>query len=509
MRRSVRTLVTVAVVGMAALLPAGLAEPADEVVLDQWFAQFHREAKTGWAHVRRVRSVVEGAEVLVTEAESESIRGPGGEKLETPMRFSSRIVEDVEGAVLSWSTSAETPFGKQTREGSVTDGTISSVADGKRHRAPYPEGALGPAAVERAIAATLRPGGEGRILEFSPLDPGKGEAVTWKVHSTTEPVDILGRHVWLYRVEKTDSTGIPEVLLLEGKGRRYGGALNLGLIRYYETEEAVAKADRDPVSWLTSRIVAPDRVIPAPEAGGRLVLRLSRREGAVGNLPESRSQRIVARGEDGSVDLELTDGKPDGELVVWIRPYPGGDDPCLAETPILPITYERVKRFAAAAVGGTKDGLGCARRIDAAVRRFVRPAPANVGFASADLVLSSATGDSTESAVLAAAAARSVGLPSRLVAGFVYWGPGDWPGDRFPRGAFAFHVWAEIHAGEDLWVPVDSMRPPGKTPWPCGSDATHVAVLRSDAATPEPFTDIAMPVLEFMDGLEIRVLDPK
>jgi transglutaminase-like putative cysteine protease len=132
-------------------------------------------------------------------------------------------------------------------------------------------------------------------------------------------------------------------------------------------------------------------------------------------------------------------------------------------------------------------------------------------------VISSRTGDSTEAAILAVGCARALGLPARLVAGFVYWEPGKWPGDRYPKGAFAFHVWAEIYAGENLWHPVDPTRMDAATS-PSkvsdlvghgGFDATHVAVLRSDVATTTPFTDIVLPVLEFMDGLRIEVLEPK
>jgi hypothetical protein len=42
-----------------------------------------------------------------------------------------------------------------------------------------------------------------------------------------------------------------------------------------------------------------------------------------------------------------------------------------------------------------------------------------------------------------------------------------------------------------------------------GFDATHVAVLRSDLATDKPVTDIVLPVLAFMDGLTIEVVEPK
>jgi transglutaminase-like putative cysteine protease len=507
---------TILAAAAAGLWLATPASAADEVVHDIWFAQFHGETKSGWSHERRVRSERDGKNVVVTESESKVLRGPGGVELKTPIRSSSRFVEDENGAVLSYATSVDIGFGPQIREGTVKDGVISAKEDGKARTLPYPEGALGPAGVDRAIAAELKADVTGKAVEFAAIDPASSAPVTWTVHGTTTAADILGRYVWLFRVVKKDRTGLPETLLIDGAGRHWGGDLNLGTIRYFRTEEVVAKADREPASWLTSRVIAPSRAIPASAHRARIVLRLTRKDGAVGDLPESASQKIVARGESGSIDVELTEGKPTSDLVLWMRPYIGDDVDAayLAETPIVELSNPRLKRLAKEAVGRVEDALGSARAVERTVKQGIHPAPANVGFASACEAISSRTGDSTESAVLTVGFARSLGLPARLVSGFVYWGPELWPEGRQPRGAFAPHLWAEVYVGEDLWWPVDPMRldlnpPPRSFLQHGGFDVTHVAVLRSDAATTTPFTDIVVPVLEFMDGLEIEVLEPK
>jgi hypothetical protein len=104
------------------------------------------------------------------------------------------------------------------------------------------------------------------------------------------------------------------------------------------------------------------------------------------------------------------------------------------------------------------------------------------------------------------------------VSGFVYWEPRTWaPELGFPHGAFAPHVWAEVYVAEGVWHPLDPMRMDGTEPEENvdeleghgGFDATHVAVLRSDAATDKPFTDIVKPVLDFMDGLTVTAVEPK
>ena len=214
-----------------------LATPAvaqDAVVYDHWFAQFQRETKSGWAHHRRVRSEQDGRPVVITETESEMVRGPGGELLKTPMRFSSRHVENGAGAVLSYATSADIGIpgmDPQTRKGTVKDGVISVVEDGKARSVPYPKGALGPAGVDRAMAALLKPGAKFKIVRFSPLDPDKGETLSWEVPAETKLLDVLGNYAWLYPVEMTDSSTLPETRLMDGGGRLWGGSLNFGLIR--------------------------------------------------------------------------------------------------------------------------------------------------------------------------------------------------------------------------------------------------------------------------------------
>ena len=510
---------TIATAVAAVLLLVAPAEAEDQVVHDHWFAQFQRETKSGWSHERRMRSEQDGKAVIITETESAMVRGPGGELLKTPMLFSTRYVEDEAGAVLSYATSADIGMGPQTREGTVANGVVSAIDDGKPRSVPYAEGALGPAAVDRAVAAALKPGAKFETVRFSPHDPDKGDVLVWKVPAETKLVDVLGRYAWLFPVQMTDSTTIPETRLMGGGGGLWGGSMNFGLIRYFRTEEVVAKADRAPSSFVTDRIVAPDRVIPAAAERTRVVLRLSRAEGRVGELPSSKFQRVSTNAESGDVEIELSVGEPKGELVVWMWPYIGDDQDAayLAESKLIELSHPRLKQYAERMVGELKDGLSCARVLELRVKQMVRPAPANVGIASAAGVISARTGDSTETAVLVVGLARALGLPARMVAGFTYWAPDQWPAGRYPNGAFAFHAWAEIYAGENLWHPVDPMRMDGTEPKERvpelvghgGFGATHVAVLRSAADSEQPFTDIVLPVLEFMDGLSIEVVEPK
>ena len=507
-----------AVLAAVIALLAASARAADEVVSDRWYARFHKDTKAGWGHTRVLKGTLDGKAVWITEHEMRLIRFMDGSLLKSPTTSSSRVVEDESGAVLSYATSFDwgLPSGPQKREGRVKDGTISAVEDGRARTLPYPAGALGPRAIERAIVAGLKPGAAGKLVEFRTTDATAGD-LQWKAEGMTETVNVLGRYLWLYRVTKSNETGIDELMFIGPSAIEFAGATDLGMHQWFLTEEAVAKTDAEPVSLVLSRIVASDRAIDRANARSRAVFRLSKKDGKVGVLPEECGQRITAR-KDGAVEVEVK-----FEEVIsgraHARPYAGNEDMkrWLAETPVVELSNARLREYAKSAAGQLINSLRTARMIELFVKQYVQPAPADIGFGTACDAISSATGDSTESAVLAVALARASGVPARLVAGFVYWGPETWTQGKYGKGAFALHTWAELYVAEGLWFPIDPMRMDGTEPKEGvdeleghgGFDATHVAVLKSDLATDKPVTDIVLPTLAFMDGLSIEVVETK
>lgn len=507
-----------AMLAAAIALIAASARAGDEFVADRWYAHFHKDVKAGWDHTRVSRSTLDGKTVWITEHESRLIRSMDGSLLKSPWTSSSHVVEDEAGAVISYRTSVDVgmPSGPQTHEGTVKDGVVAAIDGGKARSVPYPAGALGPAAIERQIVAGLKPGVTAGVVAFD-TGSAEGSKLEWKVEGMTEVTNVLGRYMWLTRVEKTDATGIPDVQLYGPGGVEFVGATDMGMHQWFLTEEPVAKADARPTELLTSRIVEPDRAIDAAKARTRAVFRLSRKDGKVGAIPEEVGQRVTAA-KDGAIEVEVKFAEVvSGSALA--RPYAGKEDMAkwLAATPLVELAHPRVQEYAKGAVGGLVNSLRSARVIELFVKSNLQPAPADVGFQTAAETLSSGTGDSTEASVLAVALARASGIPARLVAGFVYWEPKSWPQGKFPRGAFAFHTWAELYVADGVWFPIDPMRMDGTEPKKNadeleghgGFDATHVAVLKSDLATSKPVTEIVMPVLAFMDGLAIEVVEPK
>jgi len=110
------------------------------------------------------------------------------------------------------------------------------------------------------------------------------------------------------------------------------------------------------------------------------------------------------------------------------------------------------------------------------------------GFASATEVLRTGRGDCSEHAVLAAAMARAVGLPSRVVTGLVHF-----------DGVFAYHMWVEVWTGEN-WHGFDPTQGSG------GLDATHLT-LGSSSLEGGRVGELSLPVLRTANRLHVRVVE--
>ncbi|MCS6975824.1 MAG: transglutaminase-like domain-containing protein [Gemmatales bacterium] len=106
-----------------------------------------------------------------------------------------------------------------------------------------------------------------------------------------------------------------------------------------------------------------------------------------------------------------------------------------------------VKQYAQEALGEDgkdRSAMEQARRIKAWVRRKVKP-NYEIAFATADEVARCPEGDCSEMGMLAAAMARSVGIPSRVVLGLVY----DWD-----NHGFGGHLWTEMFV-DGQWQTID------------------------------------------------------
>jgi transglutaminase-like putative cysteine protease len=182
----------------------------------------------------------------------------------------------------------------------------------------------------------------------------------------------------------------------------------------------------------------------------------------------------------------------DGALITMTRPAlsavhsytlpyaAGGHADDLAPTAFLQSDHPRIRATARKVIGGESDALSAATRLNDWVYRSLRKVP-TVSIPNALQVLDMGEGDCNEHAVLLAALARAVGIPTRVVAGAVYL-----------DGAFQYHAWCELWLGQ--WVSID----PAFHQFPV--DATHIKFVIGG-----PETHLAM--LSVIGRLHIEVVD--
>ncbi|MEO0081940.1 MAG: transglutaminase domain-containing protein [candidate division WOR-3 bacterium] len=103
---------------------------------------------------------------------------------------------------------------------------------------------------------------------------------------------------------------------------------------------------------------------------------------------------------------------------------------------------EAIRRKALEVVGQQPDLVAAVRQLVSWVFTAVAKEP-TASFPTALDVLRNMRGDCNEHAVFFAALARSLGIPTKLVAGLVYM-----------DGAFYYHAWNEVFLGQ--WIPVDA-----------------------------------------------------
>lgn len=132
----------------------------------------------------------------------------------------------------------------------------------------------------------------------------------------------------------------------------------------------------------------------------------------------------------------------------------------LAPSPLVQSTDPEIVKKAKEIAGNTPDAVKAASKLTRWVygnvnKRILLSVPSAVD------VLKTREGDCNEHSVLFAALSRSLGIPTKIIAGIVY-----------KDGYFFYHAWNEVWVGQ--WVPIDSTF--GQT----AVDATHIKLIEGD-----------------------------
>ncbi len=175
------------------------------------------------------------------------------------------------------------------------------------------------------------------------------------------------------------------------------------------------------------------------------------------------------------------------------------DDPrYLQATPYMQSTDELVERTAQDIVGSEKRAYFAARMLRDWVYKNITHKSLRLGLASARETLVSREGDCTEHAVLLAALARSLKIPSRVAIGLVYV-----PENSQTLGQFVYHMWTEVYIGDrdrGQWYPLDASFPEAMP------DATHIKLADSALTSTRDVLDLSNRIAWLMGQIRIDVV---
>lgn len=401
-------------------------------------------------------------------------------------------------AMYSESMTEETPAGKPlgfavrfraSAQDTVTQGKVRAdgqieITEGGNGSAraqrllPLEPGALFPhGALLKLRAAQLEPGS---VVEFVAFDP----TVMSSLHVHTE---VLGRakrqtiegELDLLQVKQTMRIGTTQLESQAWVNRQfdvYEMQTNIGglMMQMTLSTRAQALASNESANYFLEQFVASPRPLSAKEqrAGLRYRIALKQQAGAE-SLPQTDEQRVSASGDGYLVSIctrcgESPQSQRSSETLrqhtqanAWLQ----SDDPAL-------------KQAALRQVNGAKSDLERMQRLQAFVSKHINQTNLSTGYASAKEAFENRTGDCTEFALLLAAMARAVGIPSRVAAGLAYSPNYLGQSDRFIP-----HAWTQAYV-QGRWQSFDAAL--GQF------DAGHITLSVTDGSLSASFSGAAL-----------------
>lgn len=476
--------------------PAAAQEPEPRVLRDNWYAAYMNGQKVGHSHEKTVElEVAEGTRYETNMQQEVSLRR-GQQRLRIVTE--ARIVEDEDGRLVEFEQTQKQGPTAQTTRGRVEGGelvlSVGAAGSERRMRLPAPEGLCPHGLHKLQQRKGHRPGTSYSVRVFSP--EFAGQTVTARVEiGGREAVNVFDVSKELQRVETTLSV-LPGMVVTEwvddtGTAVLARMPLAPGVeVEVRLTTREVAMAPADQVDVMSLAVISPRGVVERPRRTDRARLRLTAGEGQeeLPEVPTGPYQEV----EEGANGLVLTITRaPVPSRGGYSMPYEEDDlAPLLRANRWLEADEPSIRQMAREAVGEEDDPARAAGLIEAYVAEHIEQKDLSLGMATAAEAARQRTGDCTEHAMLAAALARAVGIPSRVVTGVAY------VRTATQGGVFAYHSWAELFMGE--WLPVD--------PALGGHDATHIAFTRTDLNSPGSLSDMTS-FIPFVGRIDIEILD--
>lgn len=468
----------------------GLANPTATMVaplepLEQWFGIYYQDQKIGFAKTAIVPSDIDGVPGFsVTDSGKLAINLLG-----TPQQISisSRTFIDADWRLRHFSASMRTETYTMKWEGKrLGDGFGLTVTTPNSSNTTYvsdPTGSLFVQGLSSWVAFhRLSVGQSGKAWVLNPLAL-KPEMVYFYVRRKEE---LDGKEAL---VIETDVAGMVTFSWITPSGEVLKEVSPLGWELRQETQDQVikdAQAIAPSLDILSATAIPIDEDLGDPQDIQRLVLRVEGLDPSTVKI-ERPWQRFMPQ-EAQSLSMEGVSVEEPWCVLRLERPIlpaqipPVPTDLQRYQQPSLFVQSDdsRIKDKARAIMGLHQDPWEKVQVLSEWVWKNVAKR-LTVGLPSAIDILLRPSGDCHEHTILFTALSRSVGLPTRMVAGLTY-----------QQGRFYYHAWPEVWLGE--WMPTD---PTLGQPI---ADPTHIGLTEAEN------TDLVN-LGKFVGQLRIRVLE--
>lgn len=499
MNMKARDSVRVSLLAMAVVLTAASSSPAAADAVETWY-----ETQLGGLRIGVVcRTLMsEGDSLLVTAARTDVVVERFGERAE--MSQEDVWTETTAGRAVRYVSTRALARGEVTTlvvevspDALSIDKTTKRGSD--RHLLPLSTTVLFPRAIERLHADRGFVAGD--AYAYVTFDPDF-EAVS-RCSVAVVGSDTL--HIAGQRVELNLLHVLPDVYegLIIKEWRDRGGELwvqeipGLG-VETRRTQRKVGVDGHALTDVASETIVEVGMSIPHPARVDEALYEIWTDDGDVEELLTGDLRQTVEGHTDRGVLLRVRRVVPgdggenvDGSTTADVADDDAGLEQYLEGNVLIQKDDPDVRAAALEAVDGVGDEpWSKAVSIERRVSELITDRGYGTAFASAAEVIDTRSGDCSEHALLAAAMARAVGIPSRLATGLVHF-----------QDCFAYHMWMEVKIGAE-WFALDPTQGNGSV------DATHIR-LGGSSLSGGRIGSLSIPVLRTAGRLGLRIVEYK
>lgn len=352
---------------------------------------------------------------------------------------------------------------------------------------------LGPEGIRALSRSRLINAGDSFTAQTFAAELGAVAAVT-RTAAGRETIASAGRQVPALRVEEQIS-GYPSkrTLWLDAEGRLLATEASspFGAMRVFRADAATARrigkeGGELPAEAYSGTIVRTQIRLPQARRTEWLKLKLIHRNPDLGWPDFNRPGQTAAEKTDRTLVLEVSQAKPDYGLSFPV-PVTDANREFLEPNAYVQSNDPELRAKALEIVGDEKDLFRAALKLERWVAEAMQM---DLGIAAAPSVeiFANRRGTCMAYATLLTTLARAVGIPARLVMGYVY-----------VDGMFGGHAWTEILAG-DRWLQLDAA-----IVAPATADAARFAFLASSLKEGPGSLNVG-PSLQLFGQIDARIL---